>query len=254
MIPEKVWRHAKIHAVGEYPNEACGLFIRVDTATVYFGCRNISSSPGEEFIIDPEDLKAAEESGEILAVFHSHPDGPARLSPADEARMEYMELPWAVVAVERGTDGHPSVTGTAWQTPAGVVYPLVGRPFIHGVLDCYTIIRDYYARVLGIKIPDFIREDKWWDRGDNLYMKHYEDAGFTKIPLSELREHDVILMQIRSSEPNHGGVYIGNDTILHHMYNRLSTREIYGGYYADHFICALRHKDVRENHPCKAIQ
>jgi cell wall-associated NlpC family hydrolase len=50
------------------------------------------------------------------------------------------------------------------------------------------------------------------------------------------------LMQIRSKVPNHAAVYIGDGMIMHHMYKRLSTRDMYGGMWADHATHVLRHE------------
>ena len=70
--------------------------------------------------------------------------------------------------------------------------------------------------------------------GKPLIVWHIErlaKAGFKEIKQDQLTHGDCILMAIGSSVPNHGAVYLGDGIILHHVQNRLSTREIFGGYY-----------------------
>ena len=118
--------------------------------------------------------------------------------------------------------------------------PLLGRMFFHRVLDCYTLVRDYYQRERGIELLDFEREDDWWHKGQDLYMQGFERAGFAPLARGEaLQPGDVILMQVRSPVANHAGVYLGHTglqeqpglhpvphAMLHHLYGRLSERVV----------------------------
>lgn len=72
----------------------------------------------------------------------------------------------------------------------------MGRSFHHGVLDCWALCRDWYARECGLALPSPERHDKWWDDGhSNLYMDNLADAGFSVLPDdAELRRGDLILM------------------------------------------------------------
>jgi proteasome lid subunit RPN8/RPN11 len=87
------------HARECYPEECCGLI--VDGR--YRPCANVSSTPTEAFAISPEDWAAAEDSGTIEAVAHSHPDGAAFPSGADFSAQAATGLPWVIVAL--GPDG-----------------------------------------------------------------------------------------------------------------------------------------------------
>ena len=92
-----------------------------------------------------------------------------------------------------------------------------------------------------------MRIDGWWERGENLYLKHYAEAGFYLVD-GEPEEGDMIVMQIRSTQPNHAAVYLGDGLILHHLYGRLSSRDVYGGYWEDVTRMIMRHRDMH----CKA--
>jgi cell wall-associated NlpC family hydrolase len=50
------------------------------------------------------------------------------------------------------------------------------------------------------------------------------------------------LMQLSSSLPNHAAIYLGDQMILHHSQGRLSSRDVYGGYYWKNTALVLRHE------------
>ncbi|TGN96131.1 Mov34/MPN/PAD-1 family protein [Burkholderia sp. USMB20] len=241
----------KDHAVTEYPSESCG-FVVTDHRTGaerYLQVRNRTTKIGEQFKVAAEDFAAAEDVGEISMFVHSHPGGRARPSPADLTMAEAAGIPeWGIVSL--GVQADHTIGCDDWYTfkPSGYVAPLLGRPFVHGVHDCYSLIRDWYA-VQGIAIPDFPRPDKWWDDGkSNLYLDGYTKAGFLNLgPDAEPQEGDVLLMQIFSKNgvPNHGAVYIGGGRIMHHMYDRLSKTDLWGGMYRNCLSTVLRHKEMQ---------
>lgn len=230
------------HGLEEFPREACGLILVENGEQVYHRCKNLATKPEDQFKMDPLDYAAAEDRGEIVAVAHTHPNGPPNPSDGDRVMCEASGLPWHVVAIHEDL-GSLGPVGVGYCEPCGYKPPLVGRPFLFGILDCFTLIKDYYKETLNIDIPEFDRTDGFWDRDEDLYMQGYEKAGFVEVP--HVRLHDVILMQIRSKEvANHGAVYIGDTMILHHLYGKLSSRDIYGGYFREATRKFLRHKDL----------
>lgn len=231
-LSEKVMSEIHAHAKQEYPRESCGVVIIFKGRHRYIPCRNISSSM-DNFVIAPEDWAAAEDLGEPVLVVHSHPGVPPQPSQSDLVGCEKSGLPWLIV-------NYP--VGNSYQfEPTGYELPLMGRVFQHGVVDCYTLIRDYYRQELNIELPDFYRADDWWDKGENLYLNNFTLAGFSEV--SELAPNDVILMQISSPVPNHGAIYLGDNNIIHHQYGRLSSKDVYGGWYHKITTQILRYKD-----------
>lgn len=231
------------HAEAEYPRECCGLVAIFKGREKYFPCENLAVG-NDHFTLSAEDYADVEEQGEIVSVCHSHPDVPSTPSQADKVSCEASKLVWHILRVDKGV----SLDITTIE-PSGYVAPLVGRVFSHGVLDCYSIVRDWYKQERNIDLPDFKRTDNWWDDGESdLYTEGFPKAGFYSVGQdpSVLQVGDMILMQIRSKNgvPNHAAIYLGDGMMLHHMYGRLSSRDVYGGMWQEYTRAIMRHKDI----------
>ena len=73
--------------------------------------------------------------------------------------------------------------GWGYCEPSGFKLPYVGREFVFGVVDCYTLVHDWYAREYGVQLHDYDRRDKFWDRGENLYLTTLLLRGFARFRL-----------------------------------------------------------------------
>lgn len=246
------------HAEREHPAEACGVLIKTEAGREYVPCRNLARTPRDQFTLHHEDLAAAEDHGELLAIIHSHPDASPRPSMADRVSCELHELPWGIVAWPGGD--------MEWFKPSGYTAPLLGREFSHGLLDCWGACRDWYAREAGLHLPNFERKDLWWEQADgpSLYEDNFKGAGFYQV--NEPRRGDMLVFMVPSPgrpcyHPNHAAIYLGNEPALvsedapalggsgpfiyHHMAGRASTRDIYGWSMANRCRLILRHKDYQ---------
>jgi len=225
------WRDEAAQAARDaYPQEACGIVIVERGRERFVRCTN-QAIGDDHFIISADDYARAEDAGEVVAIWHSHCNIGPEPSEADLVSCEQTGVPWHIYA-------HPT---NRWHTfhPTGYRAPLIGRQFSHGVLDCYSCIRDAYAEMFGITLPDFERHDDWWLRGENLYLENFSKAGF--VVADTPRHGDVLLMQIGAQVPNHGAVWLEGDMILHHIHGRLSSRDVYGEFYRRNTTRVLRH-------------
>jgi proteasome lid subunit RPN8/RPN11 len=218
LVKDKALQHAKEEDPREY----------------YYRCKNIAPDGDNYFILDPDDYAVAEDKGEITAIIHSHPATAPSPSPADLVACEKSGLPWHVV--------NPHTETWGYCEPSGYELPYVGRPFFYGVIDCYSLIRDFYKREFNIELTDYNRKDRWWERGESMYLDHFKDEGFREIPLEEIEYGSVILMHLEADVPNHGGIYFNDNMILHHVQDRLSSRDLYGGYYQKNTAKVLKHE------------
>jgi len=90
----------KEHAQSSYPEESCGLV----TEEGYLPCENKHPDPRIAFLIDPAVTASVLQRGAILAVVHSHPDGPNFPSYADQLNQIDSGLTWGIVPVIGVTD------------------------------------------------------------------------------------------------------------------------------------------------------
>ena len=219
---DRIIQAALAHSRETAPNECCGLVIVRHGKRKYVRCRNISPTPHATFVIDPEDYANAEDVGEIVTIVHSHNYIAPQMSEADKVECERSGVPWLIVNFPEGNH--------ALYEPCGYKAPLIGRQFHKGTLDCYALVKDYYAEKLNIVLPDYVRPDVWFEEGRSILLENFKAFGFKEITREEMRENDCMFMQIGSSVPNHCAVYIGAGQILHHMQDCLSSRDVYGGY------------------------
>lgn len=237
MIVEEIIEEIREHAAGEFAStgkECCGLVIITHGKQRYMRCTNTSSTL-DNFRISAQEQGLIRGMGELIGVVHSHPFSSPEPTEGDLSGCEETKVPWLIV---NHPLGHFTVT-----EPSGYQAPLVGRQFVHGSNDCFGLIRDYYIRELGIELPNIPREDNWWNHGGNLYMDNYESAGFEKAS-GEPEKHDMLLLQLghKVQVPNHAAIYLGDGKILHHLFGRLSTIEVWDGYWAFNTVAVMRHK------------
>ena len=222
------------HAQAEDPRESCGLIHVLKGRRHYFPCRNIAATPDEHFVLDPTDYAAAEDLGEVVAVVHSHPITQPEPSVADQIGCNNSGLPWLIV--------NPKTEAWGGCEPKEFELPYVGREFVFGMVDCYSLVRDWYGKEFGLQLSDYERRDLFWERGENLYLDNFRRERFHKISFDELQYGDALLMQLGSNLPNHAAIYIGDQQILHHIQGRLSSRDVLGSYYTKNTAMVLRHE------------
>lgn len=213
--------------------ESCALLIIENGREELLLCKNISPY-NQQFEIDPIDFLIAEKRGEIIGVVHSHPFGKAFPSEIDRVSCQRTNLKWFICGCIDGD----------WYDLKPKIYqvPLIGREWSHGILDCYSLVRDYYKQNLKIELEDYEREPEWWLKGHDLYAKNIEKGGFFEVDLMSIQPHDVILMQIESPVINHAGIFLGQDSFLHHVQNRLSSRDLFGGLWLKSTEKIIRHR------------
>ena len=95
------WQEQALHhAKASLPDESCGLVLDVDGQQQYYPCKNISVEGANSFTIDPEDWAAAEETGTVLHICHSHPNGDLTASEEDIKNCDFLGLSWFILDPE----------------------------------------------------------------------------------------------------------------------------------------------------------
>lgn len=216
MFGHEVDAAARAHAVADFPRESCGIVVEGK----YLPIANIAAKP-DDFEMPAETWT---EHGTVQAVIHSHrPEFGLRPSARDMQHQISTAVPWGITVA----DGDHA-TKILWWGDFRLDDTLLGRHFVHGVTDCYSAIRSWRWQTLGIKIPDFPRDDLWWENGGDLYSQGFAKAGYREITRDEAKVGDVALINFRSKVPNHGGTLVEDGLFYHHLQNRLSCREPLG--------------------------
>jgi len=186
----------------------------------YYPCRNLSAQSDEYFILDPEDYIKGSNLGEITAIIHSHPDTPPVASQADKMSCEQTKLPWYIV--------NPKTEQWGYYEPCGYEAPLLGRPWVWAVTDCWSLVVDWYKKEKGIKLLDYERPTRIEDFTDDpVFERYLPSRGFRLLrPEEPLINGDVLAMSILGKGLNHVAIFIDGD-VLHHSADRLSCREPY---------------------------
>ena len=215
------WKEAALaHAKDQDPKESCGLLLNIKGKERYFPCRNLSMTAFQCFIIDPEDYIKADNTGDIIAVVHSHPVTPPVASQSDKVACEQSGLAWHIV--------NPKTESWGYLEPTGYKAPILGRQWAWGVTDCYTLVRDWYKENLNIELIDWHRPTTIEDfNKDPMFEKCADETGFRELrPNEKLINGDLLFMSIFSNNLNHVAIFIDGD-VLHHLADRLSCIEPY---------------------------
>ena len=93
-----VMQQIYLTAIKRYPNEACGFLVRTTGEKYRFmESRNVSENPENTFVMHADDIIAAEDAGDVVAIWHTHTDESAEASDADRAGCEATEVPWLIL-------------------------------------------------------------------------------------------------------------------------------------------------------------
>ncbi len=217
---EEALSHAKV----EDPKECCGLLLNIKGKERYYPCRNLSMTNHQCFILDPEDYVRADNTGEITGIVHSHPITPPTPSQADLVSCESSNLPWYIV--------NPKTEQWGYCEPNGYKAPIVGREWVWGVTDCWSLVRDWYKEEKNIELRDWQRPTTPEEFIKNpMFERCAEATGFRELePNEKLENGDLLFMSIMDVGLNHVAIFIDGD-VLHHLSSRLSCKEPYSPWY-----------------------
>lgn len=236
MKNDKTLQNIIEHGNRDYPNEACGLVIDTSYGYQAIPCVNQSHEPDKSFLIDP--LLYVQYADRLAAIYHTHPDHSPTPSAADIASAERCAVPFLIVSI-------PSEEIYTY-TPVGTLpAPYEGRSFVYGVMDCLSLVTDYYLHELGIRIDDGERKRwQWWadSVNNNAMLMGFIKQGFHVV--SDLQPNDLILFSLGGYDcPRHVAIYMGNNKILHHPAEGTNSRvEMFGQFWRQAVACYLRYE------------
>ena len=217
------WKESFIkYAKEQAPEEACGLLAIIKGKETFWPCKNLAEGKFEFFVLDPDDWAECEDTGEVIGVIHSHPVGAATPSDTDRAACEHLGFPYYIYSIEY--DHWESFEPTGWKAPS-----LIGRKWVWGKYDCWSIISDWFLETKNIKLKEWKRPKRIKDFIENpLFEKGLPITGFKKQESNKnIEMGDVLLFEAEKKSLSHVALYLGDMTILNHSIRSLSCREPY---------------------------
>lgn len=232
---KKILEPFKQYAIDQQPKEACALVVQKGRKQQLILCENTHTDPEEHFRISEKAWADAEDTGDIVAVLHSHPGDGARpiASDRDIQQCNATGVTWGIYAPD--CDEYAEIEPEERS--------LLGRPFILGSDDCWGLIMAWHEKQ-GVKLADWRVNYPWWEDQypDNLYHDNWQKEGFLE---SDLKPGCMVIMQVSANKWNHAGIITEDGHLLHHIYGEPSAVVPYQrGYFRDRTVICLRHKDL----------
>lgn len=228
LSPEQKDKIAKFSAA-KSEQECCGFVLwngEVVEAT------NQAEDKAEQFRIAPLDYAKWDEEVGIKGVWHSHIelDG---FSPLDQQVLSKDILPWAVYCLR---------TGQFHQCEPEAAAPLLGRPFVFGVYDCYSLVSDKLKQ-LGVELPIWPRGE-WgeWNTPGFFPFDQQADGVGSPVTNRSYQEGDILLMNLGDygGHSDHVGVFVDHHRFLHHPAGHVSRVDRFGSWWERRTRLVLR--------------
>lgn len=209
----------RLLASGQPDRETCG-FVLADDSVV--ATKNIAHDPSYQFEISPVDYAKNDALG-IKGVWHSHLELDA-FSPMDQQVLLADPMPWAIYCL---------ATGNFIQCAPGAEAPLIGRPFVYGVYDCYSLASDFLAG-LGVTMPPWPRGRYGeWNTPNFMPFDGQASEIGNPVPSGSYQRGDILLFNLGDypGHTDHIGVFIDCQRFLHHPADRNSRVDRFGSWW-----------------------
>lgn len=222
VLPDSLWAEIKPVFLNAWPNEAI-VAIWADGSWREFP--NVHPEPIGAFSLSHED-KAYLLKRRPALFLHSHPNGDPSPSDRDTESQIATGWTWGIVAVHANLVGVYDVSYPEIWGPEKPVEPLLGRSYLWGVRDCWTLCADFYGasgRILD-PIPR-VREPgnhHQLERGRDPFRYWPPRLGFVRVDRHQRQPDDLAIMFWKSPIANHCAIYRGEGRYLHQLENRHS--------------------------------
>ena len=231
-------------ALKKSEEEICG-FIYLDKKTYKFDiypCRNRSDDKKNNFMISPQDYLNCSILGKIIACYHSHVNESIEFSEMDKHNSNLYKVHYILYNIKYDFFN--------FHKPNEENNPYIGRPFVLGQSDCFTLMKEYALKEESIHIsfPKDLVYPKYLEDIKDLYENNFKHQGFLKLDKNvKLQKSDGLMMTfpgVSNEFPTHAAVYIGDGLILHQPFNSFSCVNIYDSFLKKHTSYVLRYKEL----------
>jgi proteasome lid subunit RPN8/RPN11 len=234
----------KTLALKKMQEEICGLiyFNEKEYKFDIYPCKNKSENKKNNFTISPQDYLNCSSLGKIIACYHSHINDNIDFSEIDKNNSNVYNIHYILYNVKHDYFN--------FYSPNKENNPYIGRPFVLGKSDCFTLMKEYAIKEekVNIQFPKDLVYPRHLEDIKDLYENNFKNQGFIKLDKNaKLEKSDGIMMMFPSVSdkfPTHAAVYIGNGLILHQPFNSFSCVNIYDNFFKKHTSYVLRYKEL----------
>lgn len=203
--------------ISNHPNESCGLVLVSDEIVE---CQNVAQNKKNSFAIPFDEISKFEH--EIKYIFHSHCfHEDVIFSDVDEQISTKIQIPYIL---------YNTVSDEFSFFAPKPFLPYEGRVFAPPLLDCVSLVVDYYENEFGITIQDienhpfrlrdstrsFFKDmvNVWQHQDKQKILEHFLFNGFYEV--EELQKNDIIVCNYykKIEAYTHVSIYLGNGKIL----------------------------------------
>lgn len=206
----KIYKLIKEEAIKNYPNECWGYIIPRRWQLELMPCENLAKDKLNCVVTDPRNYIKAYNEGAV-SFYHSHPTPPSEIHGFEQHIAN--ELQMSSIIYTNYLDRFDVLN------PEDKIFPLENRPFLYGVFDCWTLVRDKIFLTDGRKLTNYKEPWGWWASGKSAFTENIGKEGYRET--DTLENGNVILMNWHCDIPNHIGYY-ENGRVLHHYLGGLS--------------------------------
>ncbi len=224
------------HAATMPSEEVCGFIYQAEDGVHTYPCANVSAdSRAESFEISPDDYIAVEGLGRVCGLYHG---GTTHTNEGFSEEDLAVAREWCLPSYLLSASGK-------WASYVPETYRVnpIGLVWTWGLWDCYETIRLHYRQTRGVYMTDYDRDETFADSTESLIVKHIADEGFTYVDKSApILKDDVLLFRTPGcAYPQHLGVVVGPNLMLHHPRNQLSHTDPIDGSWLRRLVGVLRY-------------
>lgn len=212
----------KAHALEKPKEEVCGfILLQADNTVCVKKTKNENPNRHISFSISPSAFIENQVQNKILGIYHSHPSGNENPSLHDLNISQELGIPFLIYSVtfDRFFLHFPN----SFEPD-----DLLKRPYIKGFYECTCLLKDYFIQKLNINITRY--NYNYWlpdcDKEANEMLDKVMQSNFKYQERKNIKEHDVIIFQIKKEGRRHVGIYLGNDYFIHQCGNSMSQKTL----------------------------
>ena len=237
ILQEEIKKIIKEHALQEKPKECCGLIIEEASRFSAVKCRNISEDPQNIFSLSPHDYLQASRRGKIKALYHSHTNDKEQFSPYDKANSQAHCLDFILYNTEKNIFAFFD-----YKKNKTLIYK---KPFASQSSDCYTLVKEHFLKS-GVKLVDKNKsriDPNWSKTNPGLIEEIFNiNPELKRGSKDDLKKEDIFVFELgKGNGPVHVGIYLGDDTFMHHPRDKYPCIEPLNKIYKNKIYDVYRH-------------